>query len=144
MQQTLIQEIAALVDARLTCLERERKGSHDERKGAHDGADWVQTHTERLRALARDRLPSGSGLDSGTEIDLERSTGEKIVLTTSYHHMNEAGLYDGWTDHTITVRASLVHGIELKISGRDRGQIKDHLAELYDAALTAPTKGNGG
>ena len=49
--------------------------------------------------------------------------------------MNENGFYDGWTDHTLTVRPSLVHGIELEISGRNRNDIKEYLHETFHSAL---------
>jgi hypothetical protein len=54
--------------------------------------------------------------------------------------MNETGFYDGWTDHTIKVRASLIHGVRLSISGRDRNDLKDHLHELFESALSAEYK----
>jgi hypothetical protein len=42
-------------------------------------------------------LPRGSGIDSGTKIDLDKSQPDKIILTFDYHHMNEDGFYDGWS-----------------------------------------------
>lgn len=79
-------------------------------------------------------LPSGAGWDHGTKIDT-RSHEERILLHGSFHHMNEAGFYDGWTDHTIIVTASLRTAFTLKIAGRDRNDIKDHLYELFDVSL---------
>jgi hypothetical protein len=95
--------------------------------------EWFDRWTERINDLV-DLLPSGSGIDTGTEIDLDRSTGEKIVLYLSFHHMND-GFYSGWTDHTVIVRPSF-RGINVRISGRDRNGIKEYLAETYDYALT--------
>jgi hypothetical protein len=121
MDTTLYAELATLVDARLRCIET--------------GNSWAEKHTERLEWYARNMLPSGSGIDSGTTIDLDASTGDKIVLRTAYHHMDEHGGYNGWSEHTVTVRASLIHGITLTIGGRNRNQIKDYLYEVYDEAL---------
>ena len=45
-------------------------------------------------------------------------------------------MYDGWTNHTLTVRASLQFGIDLTISGRNRNQIKEYLYETFQCALT--------
>jgi hypothetical protein len=42
-------------------------------------------------------LPRGSGIDSGTKIDLDKSQPDKIILTFDFHHMNEDGFYDGWS-----------------------------------------------
>jgi hypothetical protein len=49
--------------------------------------------------------------------------------------MNDGGFYDGWTEHTVVVTPSF-RGINLRISGRDRNQIKEYLYETYDYALT--------
>jgi len=96
---------------------------------------WETKHEERLR-LFDDLLPSGSGIDNGTQIDIERSTGEKIVLITSFHHMNSGGYYDGWTEHTVVIKPSLIHGIDLLITGKDRNEIKEYLYQTYWHALT--------
>lgn len=42
-------------------------------------------------------LPRGSGIDSGTKIDLDKSEPDKIILTFDFHHMDEHGFYDGWS-----------------------------------------------
>lgn len=49
--------------------------------------------------------------------------------------MNENGFYDGWTEHTITVRADLAHGFKISISGRNRNEIKDYLHEVFSDCL---------
>jgi hypothetical protein len=117
--------LASKIDARRTCFARNTGGADT----------WFERHTYAIEQIARDVLPSGSGIDSGTKVDLDRSTGEKIVLLTSFHHMDEYGGYDGWTEHTITVRASLIHTIALTISGPDRNGIKEYLAEVFAADL---------
>lgn len=80
-------------------------------------------------------LPSGSGIDRGTIIDRERSRPDRIVLVCSFHHMNEHGYYDGWTDHEVIVRPSLAWGFTLRVTGRDRNGIKDYLHDVYMHAL---------
>ena len=74
--------------------------------------------------------PRGSGFNSGTVFRAEDSTRSKLVLCTEYHHMTDTGYYDGWTEHKITVRADLLHGYKMTISGRDRNGIKDYIAEV--------------
>lgn len=119
----LYQKIASLIAARNNC----RKSNNNE---------WLVTHEDTIEFLVKNYMPSGSGIDCGTQINLEKSTPEKLVFTFSYHHMNEGGMYDGWTEHTLTVRPSLAHDIDIRISGRDRNQIKEYLYETYQHALT--------
>jgi hypothetical protein len=89
-----------------------------------------------LEHFAKCYLPSGSGFDNGSKLDLSESTPERIVLSTSYHHMNEGGMYDGWSEHTVIVTPSLASGFNLRITGRDRNAIKAYIAECFHDALT--------
>lgn len=100
------------------------------------GNDYGRIHTDNLETIVRDFLPSGSGWDNGTTLDRERSTPEKLVFVGAFHHMDEHGSYDGWTDHTVTVRPSLVFGPTVTVSGRNRNGIKDYLAEMFQYAVT--------
>ena len=96
--------------------------------------EWRDRHEETLDTLL-DHMPSGSGIDNGCKLDRDGSTRTKLVFDCAYHHMNEHGMYDGWTDHTVTVTPSF-QGIEMKISGKDRNDIKDYLHETLHYALT--------
>jgi hypothetical protein len=51
--------------------------------------------------------------------------------------MDENGFYDGWTDHTITIRPDLVFQFDMRISGRNKNEIKDYIAECFFHALNA-------
>lgn len=123
--KTIAREIAGLLQAIDNCA---KSGN----------ADWHIRHTQRLDALIKDHAPSGSGWDCGTTLDLQKSTPEKLIFTGSWHHMNDAGYYDGWTNHTITARASLVWGVDLRVSGRNRNGVKDYLGELFAGWLASP------
>lgn len=123
----LYQAIAMKIGARLNCI----KSGNDE---------WKERHEEDIRKLT-DELPHGSGIDGENEIDLDRSTSEKIVLHTSYHHMDENGMYDGWTEHTLTVTGSLQFGFGMKISGPNRNDIKDYLHETFADELNREVVG---
>lgn len=92
---------------------------------------WHDRWEERIQSIMHDTAPSGSGIDNGTELDFGKSTAERLVFYTSFHHMDDAGCYDGWTEHTITVRPSLQFGIAVSVSGRNRNDIKDYLAEIF-------------
>lgn len=79
-------------------------------------------------------LPSGSGWDMGTRF-ASRSTRNRIVLYGSWHHMDENGFYCGWTDHKIIITPSLANGFNLRVTGKDRNDIKSYLHELFNHAL---------
>ena len=122
MDRIVYREIASIVDALHRC---EKTPDHP----------WIDKHSDRLRWIEDNLLPSGSGIDGGTKILEAESTGDKIVLSMSYHHMDENGMYDGWSEHTIIVRPSMIHGITMRITGRDRNDTKEYLYEVYDTVL---------
>lgn len=96
--------------------------------------DIIDDAESVLDYIEKNLLPSGSGVDSGTQIDRDKSNPGKIVLSTSYHHMDEGGCYDGWTEHTVIVTPSF-SGFDLRITGRNRNDIKDYLGDRYYHAL---------
>lgn len=94
--------------------------------------DWAE---ERLEMIEREYLPSGSGIDAGCKILVEESHKNRLVIQTEFHHMNEAGFYDGWTSHKVIVTPSLIYGFDLRITGRDKNSIKEYLGDLFFQAL---------
>lgn len=102
---------------------------------AHDG------HGLTLEQIELDLLPSGSGIDSGTSLDLDKSTGEKLVFLSSFHTMNENGFYTGWADFTVIVEPSLIHGLLLKVKGRNGcrldADLRDCLYQEFECVLTS-------
>jgi len=122
----LYQSTASKIQARLNC---EKNGN----------AKWFEIHTDSLEQIQHDRLPSGSGIDSGCVIDLDKSTGEKIIINSAYHAMDEVGYYDGWINFTVTITPSFVSGIDMTISGRfgKYADVKDYLFDVFYDALTA-------
>lgn len=112
--------IALMVQSRQNCL-------------TLGNTEWFEKWSHQLTTLAT-TLPAGSGIDHGTQIDLDKSNRDKLVLTMDFHHMDEYGGYDGWTSHTITVRPSF-QGIDLTISGANRNNIKEYLHDVYYFAL---------
>lgn len=124
---TIIRRISAEL-ARLDNCERALDNGHENHRVNMEDA------REKLAQL-QSLLPSGSGFDAGTKIDLDRSTPEKIVLNTSFHHMDEHGYYCGWTEHTVTVRPSFLWDFDIHVSGRDRNGIKEYIAETFHFAL---------
>jgi hypothetical protein len=47
---------------------------------------WFDIATSRIIELVREFMPSGSGFDNGTELDLDRSTSEKLVFVVVRSH----------------------------------------------------------
>lgn len=123
MKTKLYRAIACLLEARVNC--------------ARSGRDeWATEYEQDVYDLVDNYLPSGSGFDGGTMIDdWEKIKPEKLVFYTQFHHMDENGVYDGWTEHTVTVTPSLVYGFNLRISGPNRNEIKDHIHDVFYEAL---------
>lgn len=99
--------------------------------------DYVLKIKDDLEGFVRSRMPRGSGFDSGTTLDFDKSTPDKLVFNTSFHHMNDGGFYDGWTEHQIIVTPSLEFDFHLRVTGRDRNQIKDYIAETVHHILSS-------
>ncbi len=108
---------------------------------------WTAEHLANVKSMAEDslayllkeHLPSGSGIDCGVKLD-ESSGPERLVFTLSFHHMDEAGYYDGWTEHKAIVTPTLADhdGMRLRVTGgRNRNDINDYLHDVMDSALTA-------
>jgi len=108
-------------------IDRKLRGN---KEGHPTWAESAQLEIEKVMQ----RMPSGSGIDSGTKLH-PGSTGERIVFLVEFHHMNGNGYYDGWTSHTVVITPSLQFGFSLRVTGRGRNAIKDYLAEEYDSAL---------
>ena len=97
-------------------------------------AEWERKWKDQIDEMLEE-FPSGSGFDNGTQIDLDASDDDKLMFTTAFHHMNDGGMYDGWTEHTVIVTGSLGMGFHVKVGGRDRNEIKDYISEQFHYAL---------
>jgi hypothetical protein len=98
---------------------------------------WADTWRERIEALD-DLLPRGAGLDLGPRLDLASSTEDRLVFShCAFHHMNEHGYYDGWSEHTVVVTPGFL-GPKVRVTGRDRNGIKDYIGDTFYEALTGP------
>lgn len=122
MEAKLFQHIARKLEAMESC----RKTGNTE---------WFDNHEESIESLIDGYMPSGSGIDNGVSFDFDESMPNKLVFTFEYHHMNEGGYYDGWTEHKCIVTPSLSFGIDIKITGRDRNNVKDYLYDVFEQAL---------
>lgn len=105
--------------------------------------EWITKHRQRIEELAKTCLPSGSGFDSGCTVDYEMSSQDRIVIETSFHHMNEDGYYDGWSNHHIIVTPGFM-GPNYEINsdysnvgtGAFTDDFDDYVIESLDSCLT--------
>jgi hypothetical protein len=118
----LYKQLASAIQARKNC---EQAGN----------TEWHAKHSETIVQLVADFMPSGSGWDEGTKIDVDASHADKFVFYGAFHHMNDGGFYDGWTTHVVTVTPSLLNDFNIRISGRDRNDIKEYLHEMFSTCL---------
>jgi hypothetical protein len=120
----LYQILASTVDAYHRC---ETNGNKE----------WSGKHADRIEYLCKTYLPWGSGFDSGTTLDLANSRGDKLVFNTSFHHMNQNGMYDRWTEHTIKIRPCMINGFTVsRITGVNRNDIKGLIGEIFSCDLS--------
>jgi uncharacterized ParB-like nuclease family protein len=98
--------------------------------------EWYRIWNDCLDGWCKNYMPSGSGFDNGTQIDLEASGEHKLVFNVHYHHMDEHGCYDGWTEHQVIVTPSLLFGFTLRITGPNRNEIKDFISDTFHIALS--------
>lgn len=91
---------------------------------------------DQVTAFVKEHFPSGSGFDTGTHLDWDKSTVNKLVFRTEFHQMDGNGAYDGWTQHEIIVKPSFLYDCDIRITGRDRNQIKDYIDEVFTSILS--------
>ncbi len=90
---------------------------------------------DALYSYVNQNAPRGSGIDNGTFLG-ETSSKKKLVFVTAFHHMDEHGGYDGWTEHRVVVTPEF-QGFSLRVTGCDRNGIKDYLGELFHSWLSS-------
>lgn len=127
MKKPLYKAIIGAVIARSNC---EKMGNHE----------WFERHSERIEKLVKDHMSGGSGIDSGTTIDLDKCKVNRLVFGSSYHMMNENGFYCGWVDFTVTVTGSLLNDFDLNIKGpfsrfKAADGLSDYLYDVFDIEL---------
>jgi hypothetical protein len=134
MKRTVIQHIAGQI-SRLENTRRTLETYTDAPTRQHALANHMDAQ-QRLADLAREHLPSGSGFDAGSAVIEHESKSDKIVIKAHFHHMTDNGFYWGWTAHKVIVRPAF-DGVDIRVTGRDRDNIKDYIADTFHHALTA-------
>ena len=110
-------QLASTIQARLNCIQ-----SHNQ--------EWQDNHEATIKNIINS-LPHGSGIDSKTEINLDKSMSDKIIIRSSYHCMDSDGYYTHWIDFTVTIEPSLQFDFNLDIIGKF-GKDQDIKNYLYD------------
>ena len=123
--KTVIQALNNAIQARTNCIKKYN-------------TNWYNHWTNIIERIDN-MLPSGSGFDNGSTIDIGLSTDNKIVLYTAYHHMDEHGFYTHWTEHMIKVYPAF-DGIRLSISGKNDNNIKEYMYDVFYSVLTQDYK----
>jgi hypothetical protein len=89
----------------------------------------------QLYTFEKTRLPSGSGFDNGCHVSISDSSEKAIHIQVDYHHMNEGGMYDGWTRHLLIVRPTFT-GFTITVKGINKNDIKTHIADTFYDVLS--------
>ncbi len=97
--------------------------------------EWGERHKDRILAIVKKHMPSGSGFDSGTSFDFDKSKPDKLVFNTYFHHMNDGGYYDGWSEHSVIVTPAF-RGFNLRVTGKNKNDIKDYIGDIFYNALS--------
>jgi hypothetical protein len=105
---------------------------------ASECAEWVARHESALAWIERNLLPYGGSIQPQCTVMTGESSPERVVIDVPWHHMNEHGGYDGWTSYRVIVTPSLLHGISIRITGRDRDDVKGYLLDIFGTTLLAP------
>lgn len=127
MKDSKVQRLARLIVARVNCID-------------NDNGNWADQHEVGIEMILA-TLPAGSGIDSGNEVDYDKSSINRIVINSSFHVMNDQGGYDGWIDYRVIITASLMFGFDVNIVGnfssnKNAHGLKDSLVDLYSDSLS--------
>lgn len=95
----------------------------------NNNSEWFEKWSNKIEEMVSE-LPHGSGIDGTNRIEEDRCRSNKLVISIEFHHMDENGYYDGWTEHNVIITPTF-SGIDVQITGRDRNQIKDYLGDVF-------------
>ena len=132
MNSKLYQALAIKCDAANSCA-------------VSGNVDWQARHEDAVAKLADSFLPSGSGINCGSMVVIEKSDSKNLLIIAPYHHMDENGSYGGWFTVLVGVTPTLSDDFVLETGYTDNGTSKsltwlddhygDYLYDTYDYAL---------
>lgn len=101
--------------------------------------EWMEKHEDMIEHLCQEHLPHGLGFDNESIIVMDKcKNGNELCIRSSFHVMNENGMYDGWVDFTMTVKPCLLFSFYLTIKGKfgkKHQHLKDYIQEIFEEAL---------
>ena len=100
------------------------------------GNEFEESHKNKLQQLIEEYLPHGSGIDGEIGVDIDQSTPEKVVIYFEYHLMDENGCYVGWENYELKCTPSFIYGVDIKIKGKNKNDLKDYFYQLFHSALS--------
>ena len=94
--------------------------------------NWAK-RTKEL-SLLQELLPNGKGIREreGLAVILLESTKKRIVIDTTYWHKNNS---DVWTSHQVIITPSFEGEINIRITGKNKDNVKDYLYDIFREAL---------
>lgn len=93
--------------------------------------EWENNHGEKLEEFVKNYLPHGSGFDNGTKFIWEESNQNKLVFSANFHHMDDNGMYCGWSEHKVIVTPDLLFGYNIKVTGQNKRDIKEYISGCF-------------
>jgi hypothetical protein len=85
--------------------------------------------TDKVDAVVKRYMPSGSGFDSGTSLNWVRSNANKLVFTTAFRQEGR------WPQHTVTVTPSFLYQFNIAVSGSNRDEIREFVSDEFAKCL---------
>jgi len=82
-------------------------------------------------SLLQELLPIGNGIETGCVI-LLKSTKKRIVIET---HPNDSYETSRWTAHQVIITPSFEREINIRITGKNKDNVKDYLHDIFREAL---------
>jgi len=97
---------------------------------------WRGKWRDNVSYCEENHLPHGSGIGD-CKVDIDKSSGNKVVIFSDYHVMDENGFYDGYIDFSVTIKPNLLFDFTLEIKGKfgKYQDIKDYLYEVFEQDL---------
>lgn len=125
MKRKILEAISSALQARINC----DKG--------HGNNEWFVRHGENIESWVKEHLPRGSGFDAGTTFDFDASRPDRLVFNTAFHHMDDGGGYDGWTEHQVIATPSFIGGFAIRVTGVNRNGIKEFIADTFNHVFSS-------
>ena len=65
------------------------------------------------------------------KVDIQRSTGQRLVLLVRYKHQPEYKCHNSTTGHQVIITPCLMHGFLIRVTGPDRRGAKEKIERCF-------------